>query len=483
VQRRPRRVPALLVAAAALLLAYTAFRAAVLAMTYDEAWSVTLLRQSAWDLVTFRQAEINNHALNTLLMKAARRLLGPHTLTYRLPNVAAHALYLAASLALVRRMRPAVAAAAFALLNLNPFLLDFFSLARGYGLAAGLALCGVACLDRALERPGRAWETAAVGCLALATLANLSLLHALAAAQGVVVLLAAERRALVRDAWPSLLVTTGLAAALLPSFRRLEAAGQLVWGGTDGFWRDTVGSLARTFLYRDAPGRTAAALTVLVGMLVAALAGTALAAWRRHGSSLPRTPALVFFLLLCLPALSTTVLHHLAGSRFLTERTALLFVPLFGVAVAHAAAIWAEGRWGRAARAGLVAAALLLAAHAARSGNARYTFTWRHGADVTEVVRLMEDEHRRSGTPVSLMVSWPFKMPIRYYARQRDLGWLTVEVLEYDLDDRARDFYYLLGGAHDLGHPVDRAFLDAHRGWIVRSFPVSGSHLLRRPGD
>ncbi len=491
--RASRLAGAALILASLALLAYTATRASTLSFTYDEGWTMTSVDESVWDILRFRRDDINNHPLNSILVKVARKLLGAHTYVYRLPNVAAHAVYLAASLLLLlpaRALLPSLAA--FALLNLNPFVLDFFSLARGYGLALALTMVALVCLKRALERPGGWWETTAAAALALATLANLAFLHALSALQAVILLLALEeaarrgegvalglRRVLARAGGP-LVISLGLVAGLAPIMERLQAKKQFYFGGVDSFWGDTVGSLARTLLYREEGGPLAGVLTLAIAILVAALAVTAFISWRRHGLVLARSEPMVFFLLLALPALTTTALHHLLGTRFLLERTALLFVPLFAAAVLAAGREWVAGRWRGPVRAGLAALALLLAVNTARAANLRWTLSWRYVADVRDVMLLLQEEHSRSGEPARLVMSWPFKMPVYYYARQWGLDWLEVEVFEYGPEKHDYDYFYVLGKDYEFGYTFNRPFFDARRDQIIRTYPISESYLLRR---
>ena len=455
-----------LVALSVLLLAYTTYRAAALSLTYDEGWTLAGIGQSVRELLTWHGNDVNTHPLNSILMKVARRVLGAHPFVYRLPNVLAHAVYLAASLALARRARSVAAMlAGFALLNLNPFLLDFFSLARGYGLALACTLAGLLCLSQALERPGWRWETAACACLAVATLANLAFLHGLAAVACACLLLALQRRRVASLAGPAC-VTLGLLAVVIPPMRRLQQAGQFYFGGFDSFWGDTVGSLTQTLLYRDTRNLLSAALVLLAGFAVAMLVLKAL----RTG----RKPSVVFLLVLWLPGVTTTLLHQMAGSRFLLERTALLFVPLFAVAVQEGMATA-----GPRTRALLVGVAVLLFANTARAANLRYTLSWRYDADVKEVVQLLEREHRRTGGPIHLVMSWPFKFPVYAYAKMGDLDWLQPEVFEYGAKKVHYTYCYILEDDYAFGYRLDRDFLQARRSQIVRTFPLSGSALLR----
>ena len=146
VAQASRSTTALAAGVGVLLLVYTGVRAWRLSFTHDESLTYTrLVGRSIGSLVRYEDASANHHLLNTLTMKAAAALAGPSELSLRAASVAACAIYVADVLLWARELRePFFGLAAFAVACLNPFVLDFFSLARGY--AAGLAGVAVAAL-------------------------------------------------------------------------------------------------------------------------------------------------------------------------------------------------------------------------------------------------------------------------------------------------------------------------------------------------
>ncbi|MCB0598169.1 MAG: hypothetical protein KDD28_29090, partial [Phaeodactylibacter sp.] len=130
------------------LLAYTSYRAATLSMTHDESASYNWFRDTNIFTCFYSKDcwyNANNHLLNTWGWQQTVRLLGVSEWTVRLPNLLAHLLYLLCSLAVVRSVadRFWVGLAGFAFINFNPYLLEFFGLARGYGLVAGLSMASM----------------------------------------------------------------------------------------------------------------------------------------------------------------------------------------------------------------------------------------------------------------------------------------------------------------------------------------------------
>jgi len=251
-----------------LLLAYTGYRAHALSFTHDESLSYLFHVSRSYGSILLDADTANNHLLNTLLMKLVGSSLGPHPLWLRLPNLAAHVVYLVFSCLWLRLFaRPGVLVAGFLVLNLNPYLLDFFSLARGYGLAIGLMMASVYFTTRSL-RSGDArnlrMEAASLVTAALAVLASYTLLNVYLALLVVSNVAAVGRyRAsrsdepiaafLFRRNLPAGIVSALLAALLFSPLIQLAAGGQLYYGGAQGFWRDTLASLIDRTLYQTSP--------------------------------------------------------------------------------------------------------------------------------------------------------------------------------------------------------------------------------------
>ena len=128
---------------AAALLSYAALRAAKLSFTFDEAATyISYLSSGLFNALDFTDA--NNHVLYTLLARLFSAIGGSSELVLRLPSLFGFALYLLFSWALLSRFFGGLAAlAGFLIVNLNPFVLDFFSVGRGYGLALGFEMAAL----------------------------------------------------------------------------------------------------------------------------------------------------------------------------------------------------------------------------------------------------------------------------------------------------------------------------------------------------
>ena len=127
--------------AALLLLGLSAvnvYRAETQSITIDEAH--TYNRFVATPLrAMHRDYDANNHVLYTLLAKVSVGLFGPSELTLRLPSLLGGLIYFVGLFVVSRRLfgQGGWFLLSIALNSLNPFLLDYLSAARGYGIALG----------------------------------------------------------------------------------------------------------------------------------------------------------------------------------------------------------------------------------------------------------------------------------------------------------------------------------------------------------
>ena len=458
----PRRALAWLLLAAGVALAYTVVRAASLAFTYDESLTLRLVERPLYEIVTLSKPIANNHVLNTVLIKAIRGLLGNGELVYRLPNLAAHAVYLGIAVLLARSARGTVQAlAAFAALAACPYLLDYFSLARGYGLALACELAACAALVEHERSASVRWTAVALVASTAAVASNLAFLSfhvALTAVLGLLALGARPvdpRRVAIVAAWGIAVV----AAAARP-LGKLWAAGELYYGGHASFWQDTVGSLSRGIAY--AAPYEALLAPVIPLVLAGVVVGGALS--RSRGSRM------LFGIAALLTGLAI-VQHAAAGTPWPLGRTALPFLPPVLVLGARLLA--------SAPRALAAAAAVLVGGHAIATANASWAYDWRYGADVRSAIEtVVEARDATKADRVRLLVSWPFEESALFYAREWDLGWLDCAVAEQDAHPELFDFYYVLAEDQPFGFRARSGELERPGRTIVRSFPASGSYLL-----
>lgn len=487
---------------AALLFAYTLTRAVTLSMTFDEARSfMNLAGRYQPDPETS-----NTHYLNSLMMKLCSLIFGDAPLSLRLPNLVAHLLYLRWGWRALEGLQSrGFALAAFVLTQANPYVLDFFSIGRGYGLALAFTMGS---LSHVTAGPADGRHTRwAVGLGIVAMLANLSFttyLLALLGALTVRALADLHPRALrdvARAAWSvrglALVALLAVAWAMLVGLD-LQRRGELVWGGRRGFFRDTVVGLAAATLYGENPG-AARALAWLVAAVVA-LGAVGLAWELRRSRTVGVRGTLLALGTLCVAG--PVLQHALLGTYHLAERTALLFIPVLGLLAAYG---WdaATARW-RSARRPLAllaaGAAAVMLAHTGRAASFDRTYHFSFNDGVDEVPALIRAATRGAREPVEIGVQWTNGITLDYYVALTGMAWLHVNRVDkpfrYNLgvdrqfiSDRPYTPFSALHYTHYragrfllLQSPVAEAVLARHPRLIRLGYwPTSRLHLLRVP--
>ncbi|MHB2017705.1 MAG: glycosyltransferase family 39 protein [Candidatus Xenobia bacterium] len=428
------RLERLFVVGAALTVIYEAVRAVHMPIVFDEASSFfsyvphPLLLDSD-----------NNHLLNSCFMALSSRLFGNSAFALRWHSVLGGLLYAVFSVATLRRLQqPSARLLGFTLLCLNPYILDWFSLARGYGLGLGLEAISLYCVVRTMERRRitkwgalalLAGLVAALSCLAwmyftvacFAALASWRVLDRVAPV--------AERRRTVA-VWAALTGAGLLPLVLMVEHVRAVNPFAFKWGGVLGVWPDTVCSLIEDTLYgawytrwlRDAGAM--ALILVLLAVLLAWLSG------RGRGG-----PMLWLFEMLMAGAAIIALAHHLMGARYMEDRGAVWLLPILAWTIAFLCdAVVPLTPWIPSAALALSVLGML---HFASCANLSSTFE-EHGpvGDARSAIRQLP---RAGPHPATLGTSYLLAPSLRFYAAMNGLSWLTVT----NESAPGKDFYVL----------------------------------------
>jgi hypothetical protein len=452
---------------------YVGVRAWALSFTHDESLSYIRYAHLPFSSILLsRGTDANHHPLNTLAMKLADDAFGPSEIALRWSSVVAFVVYAVATVVLLRRVeRTSVRVLGLALAIANPYVLDFFSLARGYGPALALVVTSALFTVYYVEWPRVSAALGAVTCAALAVLANfatldfyLAVVLAIAVASVVPAPTGDRPIALGRLAATLALPTIGVALLAGIPLRRLQSEGELYFGGHDGFWDDTIRGLISSTLYRRGWDTLEITLVVLVALLVAG--GAIAAAIAIRDRTLPLHAAA--FVLLAVPAIVSIAQHYVFGSLFLIERSALFFVPLFAIWLAYAAdALARNARFATAVTAAATVIATLAFVNLASVANLSYVLDWRYDATTERVITELAGSGSDPRT-VDLGLSYLFQ-PAAIFYRETRFRWLP-DNLSHGLDTRS-DYYYVIG--------PDVATVREHGARILRVYSVSGGVLAR----
>ncbi|PHN04684.1 glycosyltransferase family protein [Flavilitoribacter nigricans] len=422
------------------LLCWVVYKAVTTSFTHDESFTTLhFFPQGEWAILLyqhpFTSVITNNHILNTLLMKLSESIFGFSEWSLRLPNILALLPYLYFGYRLCRRLPVAwMQLAGFLVLIANPYLLDFFGVARGYGLSIGTMIASLYLLIAYVEKPAARYLLGFHLCGILSVMSNFALLNFYVAAFGCFYLLPFwKTRGLPNDFirnWKlhagNLLALGLLAALLFVPFRVILRNNTVSFGGKEGFFENTVRSLIeRSFYEIGIPDGWINVLGVLACAAILLPAGLILQKWiRRDTAFFERHTALAITNTIAwLIPLMTIVQHHLLGQDYLEERFAIFLYPLWALNLLFTCGwLWTRSKAITTAVLGVYTLGWLLIT--ALNLNVGYYLNWKYDKDTKHVVQLLKDYRPEDGSSRKIGVFHHLEPTLNFYRRWWEMYWM-----------------------------------------------------------
>ncbi len=433
--------------------AVNVYRATHQSITADEAftWDFYIDKPFNWILIVY---STNNHVLHTLLCRLSVKTLGLSELTMRLPSLAGGLLYLVFTYNLCRILFKNLWTFLLALvgLTLNPFIMDYLSVARGYGMALGLFTAALYFVIRFFhDEPetanGKRVTWAAI-LLGLSISANIAFVFPAIVLAGILTLLRLvdaqagtwRQRVLwsLGRVWLPLLGCAVLFLAIPLAHSRNS---DFYKYGKDSL-NETAFSLAQRSLFHgynlwtgklpDVVTRSSeivatwvvpAMLAILFAVLIAAGLRWLRTRSFRQLSELDRA----YFLIAAVLAMSLAALvaaHYVVAMPYPLDRTAIYLAALMTlawVAMIEKSAAWP--RWTRILASAPLAVALLFFL---RGFTASYYYEWSYDAGTKRIFQLLEQQHQLDrGKQLRVGVDWKLDFSFNFYREMYHADWLA----------------------------------------------------------
>lgn len=443
------------------LFIYVFYRAATLSFTHDEALSYTIVQ--GVDVYT---QTANHHWLNTVLMGVCSQLFGDAEWSLRLPNVLSFGVYALAVIGILRFSKQTwIQLIGAALLLGNPLLIEFFSLARGYGLSIAWMTAAIYFLlaPKSSARRFLIHALLCMVCMSSALAAGLSVINVYIMVMGLLGLRAVQQRNTWRFSkreWGVLFLLMLVALVpLIPAVQRLvflKEHNELYFGTDNLFF--TFESLIKPVIASDNSVTIATFAYSLIGLSLLVVIDLLI---RRSFKG--RLLTSVFLLGGVL--MGAVLEHFLFDAFYAIERAALYLVPLFGILFFFALVERYDeaktNNWKYAAGIGIVA---LTTFHFIDTKEINTTHTWHYDRNTKDAVLLMnslckEDEKCTVGN------FWLFKPVLNYYIDSRQLH---LQAAQDNSDGQA-----------DLVYQYTRGF-DAKGYRMVKYYPNTGTAVYVR---
>jgi hypothetical protein len=503
--RKPLSISCIIFLCAIFLFCYSLIRANTLSLTHDEAMNFNYVNYSTYQQI-LNSTFSNSHLLNSLSIKLLTSLLGSSELVLRIPALTGHILFLLGSYLLLRQfINQYRLVLCFLVLNTHPFLLDFFSCERGYGLALGLMMMSFVFVVPYMKQ--LATENTPVNSvkifilvllstilLALSTFAHLTMMIVYLVTLGILLCLGLLHHLNAFFTHKANIQITGfnILAVFLPSFisglfvwaiyhkviPEMQATGELTYyEPTRSFIRGSVVSLIERTYYFPTPSLIENNI-IIVAIGVFLLLGAFLFFLylvKFKKSQLRNTLFFFFLLTFCLGA-GVIAQHELLNTAYPIGRTCLYFLPIFSLFLIL---LWECGRtmvnlrWKNGTDLFFSLFFLILSLHFITCFNLGSYYDWRYDSSTKQMMiqlrTLIQDKNLIS-KEVSLGASWYFEPSINYYKNRFDI--LPLRPAQRNGFSNLDDFYYLTKEQEKL--------IKDYRLITIREYQISSTILASR---
>lgn len=436
----------LMFAVGAVFFSIVIFRALWVPITHDEAYTYLHYVRQPWaGIILYKPPHIpNNHILNTLLAKLSVQIFGLSDFSLRLPNVIAAIIYFRYAALLARKFRfPGIQILAFLLLCFQLYFIDFFAMARGYGMGMALSLASIYHLYcyRDLNNGHHIWRTLLFA--AFAVYANFTFLYSYVALVGIILILywseGKNQTKSLGVLWrPVGIVTAVLALLIVIPLRNISGD---LFGSDSNFWESSMHSLAWIFTYKQhfdigvwISGFTAIAL----------VAGAAFFAWDhfRKESQIGWYFYSELLIWLLFTAGAQIAQHFILGTEYLIGRTVMVYAPLLLTYFIFLFQRLNRYRHGEHFQLALSLILVIGAALNFRYLNFKEAVEWTYDASHKEAIADLEESQAIEAESFQLGINWLFEPALNFYRESEDLNWLAPLSRE-GYQDKEYDAYYL----------------------------------------
>jgi hypothetical protein len=385
----------------------------------------------------------NNHILNTLLTKCSILLFGKEQWVVRLPSLLSFFVFGFGVFQIVKLLLkshsyfflPAT------LLFVNPYLLDFFGLCRGYAISITMVILTIAFLINGYLNTKSKYIWFALISSILASYANFSALTFWAATTIIIwffFLIKDNRnlKQLVKTTAILLLLSLAYLALITVPIQKMQSTNEFQYWTSHGFYNETVRSLLVDWIY-NSPVLSRININFFAGLIAVALITNGLFFFRilrKEVFSLQtyNSPIFVTTVLLLLPIIINITQNKILGTPNLNGRTALFFFPLLSSVFIVTLSLIPEFKKKWAHKFLAIFFGVVLLSNVTHRISLRSVKEWDYDQNTLEVVHYLRDKY--NGKPISLKTSWFFHPSFTFYTETGKVDWIDLQAYDYNMD-------------------------------------------------
>lgn len=409
-------------------------------ITHDESGQILYYAQLPLiDILNFNNPWPTNHILNSIAIKISSFIFGINTFSSRLP------VFLTAILFLIYVYKFAVLAFKkniYALLFtisifvLNPYLFEFFTLARGYGMGVSFLLVNLYYLFLLGKKQNFKALLLFIISGFLMVLSNFSFLIVFCAVQLILLiqLVLSKNWKYILFVFLGILITASF--SILPIIRMSETNQFVYWEGGN-FIEKTVYSLWHTFKY-DAPLNYLSLKNWIQLIFLIPIIEFIFSVLQFKKKRFFNISSWVLITTLVINFIQNKLLH----TPFLENRTALLYLVLYSFimfSLFHRIFVWNKKIFYFLS----LPVLFFLLVHFKHSYNNKFAYEWRYDQNTIEILDFLNNEHKKNNKKIILNTHWIFHPSFNFYNETKNLSWLTLEAYHKEAQfEKQKEYYY-----------------------------------------
>jgi hypothetical protein len=446
------------------VLAYLVTKALVMQTTCDESYTVMILpKKSVWDLVSYKDSYTNNHILNTLITKGLFAIFGTDHSLARVPSLLGFLMYFYSIFYFSKKYIKdnALSVMFLTVMCCNPYLLDFFALARGYGLSIGLMMVSVYLASNVVFQKASTKYDLPLSILAaiLSVYAQFASLHFYLGINLLLFLYAlnqsfthGDKKEFIKIFVTQIIGFSVLVSLVYLPFKAIMRDNQIAYYGSEGFWENTISTVIFNSVY--AQGYFSDATTPIFKRLLLFVFFVVVAkiaynfGQKKTAESEKAYPSIFVALLFLCTAASVILQFHLLKTQYVVDRTALFFYPLLALSFPIVAIFFSYfKKW--AGTLVLLIFILFSLNHIKRGASLKYYREWWYDVNTYEILDFLKTEHNKMDKKETLKLgtTWIFHPSFLYHREKSDATW--IEPLRFNKQPDTTNFYHFYYATND----------------------------------
>lgn len=457
-------------------------KAITIPITYDEtATAVYYINFSYLDIIKYPGSWPSNHILNTLLVKFFTSLYGKEQWVVRLPSVFSFLIYCYAVYLFCKTVfsiHSKLFLFGALIFFLNFYLIDFFSLSRGYALSSAFLTLSVAFLIKSYIDRNDILQWFGFLCAILSSYANFtSLVYLISACIAFVVYFVfvnnPRKKVITWNNFLFLLVSAGYGLLIITPIIKMKQDDQFKYWTSNGFINDTMVSTVNCFKYASPNLEQIDSFNVSIAII--SLVFFILFFWiyrilkHRYLTQALKNPIFLSNSLILITTLISIANCIFTNTPYLNARTALFFYPMFSMLICSIISSLNK----TSVLLQLLCGYLILCftvSHFKKAYRSDRVSEWWFDEKTLEIVRILRDDAQCK--KIKLRTYWLFNSSFQFYSQTGKLN--DVELSSYDKEPDFNadvDYYYV------MWDDIDKF---KNKYYIIASFNNNERHLLKR---